>query len=96
MKKQPIAIIGVMGPEASVYLYNVLIKQSIDSYGAVNNDDFPEILLYSIPVPDFISTNEKRHEALEILKEKGAKVSDFREKKQEKWKVRRNNNEVML
>jgi len=70
MKKQPIAIIGGMGPEASVYLYNTMIKQSIAIFHAVNNDDFPEILLYSIPVPDFISTNEKRHEALEILKEK--------------------------
>jgi|SRR3989344_32630 len=70
MKKQPIAIIGGMGPEASVYLYNVLIKQSIDSYGAVNNDDFPEIVLYSVPVPDFISSNERRNEAFDILKEK--------------------------
>lgn len=70
MKKQPIAIIGGMGPEASVYFYNTLIKQSIQYFHAVNNDDFPEIVLYSVPVPDFISSNEKRGEALEILKEK--------------------------
>lgn len=70
MKKQPIAIIGGMGPEASAYFYNILIKQSIDLYNAVNNDDFPEIILYSVPVPDFISNNERRNEALGILKEK--------------------------
>lgn len=70
MKKQPIAIIGGMGPEASAYLYNMLIKQSIDLHGAVNNEDFPEIVLYSVPVPDFISNNNRRDEALKILKEK--------------------------
>lgn len=70
MKRQPIAVIGGMGPEASVYFYNTLIKQSVKYFGAVNNDDFPEIVLYSVPVPDFISTNERRDEALEILKEK--------------------------
>lgn len=75
MKKQPIAIIGGMGPEASSYLYNTLIKQSIDLYNAVNNDDFPEIILYSIPVPDFISSNDKKKEALEMLKERVADLN---------------------
>lgn len=70
MKKQPIAIIGGMGPEASAYFYNMLIRQSIDLYNAVNNDDFPEIVLYSVPVPDFISNNDRQDEALKILKEK--------------------------
>lgn len=59
-----------MGPEASVYFYNTLIKQSVKYFHAVNNDDFPEIVLYSVPVPDFISSNARRDEALEILKEK--------------------------
>lgn len=70
MKKKPIAIIGGMGPEASAYLYNLLIKQSIDEFKAVNNDDFPEILLYSIPVPDFISNNKNKEKALAMLKER--------------------------
>ncbi len=75
MNKQSIAIIGGMGPEASAYLYNTLIKQSIDLYNAVNNDDFPKIILYSIPVPDFISSNDKKNEALEMLKESVADLN---------------------
>lgn len=70
MKKKPIVIIGGMGPEASAYLYSLLIKQSIDEFKAVNNEDFPEILLYSIPVPDFISNNKNRQKALRMLKER--------------------------
>lgn len=70
MKNKPIAIIGGMGPEASAYLYTTLINNSVKKFGAINNDDFPEIILYSIPVPDFISTSAKEHEAVEILKQK--------------------------
>lgn len=70
MRNKPIVIIGGMGPEASAYLYDKLIEQSITLYKAVNNDDFPEIVLHSIPVPDFISNNNRRKEALRILIEK--------------------------
>lgn len=77
MEKRPIAIIGGMGPEASAYFYNILIKQSIDLFGAVNNDDFPEIILHSIPVPDFISSNKRTNEALEMLKERIVKLNKF-------------------
>ena len=59
-----------MGPEASVYFYNTLTKQSVKYFNAVNNDDFPEIVLYSIPVPDFISTDERKGEALKTLQKK--------------------------
>lgn len=62
-----IGIIGGMGPEASVYLYKMLIELSIREFGAENNDQFPEIVLDSVPVPDFISSNEKKEEALQML-----------------------------
>lgn len=67
MNKQPIVILGGMGPEASAYLYDLLIKQSIELFGAKNNEDFPEIILHSIPVPDFISSDRREQEALEML-----------------------------
>lgn len=62
-----IGIIGGMGPEASVYMYNLLIEQSIKFYRAKNNEDFPEVILYSIPVPDFISSEKNKKKALRIL-----------------------------
>jgi aspartate racemase len=70
MKNKPIAIIGGMGPEASAYLYTTLINNSVKHFQAVNNEDFPQIVLYSVPVPDFISTSAKEQEAVEILKQK--------------------------
>lgn len=68
--KKAIVVLGGMGPEASVYMYKLLIEKSISEFGAKHNDEFPEIILYSIPVPDFISSNSKRDEALRMLKER--------------------------
>lgn len=69
-KGKAIAILGGMGPEASNYMYKTLIDLSISDFGAKNNDDFPEIILHSIPVPDFISSDSKQKQALEMLKAK--------------------------
>lgn len=68
--KEAIGIIGGMGPEASVYIYKLLIEFSVKYFGAKNNDDFPEIVLHSIPVPDLISSNKKKKEALKMLKKR--------------------------
>jgi aspartate racemase len=70
IKNNAIAILGGMGPSASVYLYDMLIKLSAKLYGAKNNDDYPEIILHSIPIPDFISSDEKQQEALLMLQER--------------------------
>lgn len=50
-----IGIIGGVGPQASAYLYSEIIKIAQEKYGVKENNQFPEIILYSIPVPDFIS-----------------------------------------
>lgn len=70
MNKKAIGILGGMGPEASNYLYKTLINLSIKYFNAKNNDDFPEVIIHSIPVPDFISSNKKRGEALQMLLER--------------------------
>lgn len=67
IRKGAIGILGGMGPKASSYLYETLIDLSVKYFGAKNNDDFPEIILYSIPVPDFISSSEKKEKALKML-----------------------------
>ncbi len=53
-----IGVLGGMGPQASAEFYRILIDKSIKEFDVMNNDEFPEILIDSIPVPDFIS-NEK-------------------------------------
>ncbi len=69
-KSRAIAILGGMGPEASVYMYKLLIERAVSHFGAKNNDDFPEIVLYSVPVPDFISNDKSKKKALNMLIEK--------------------------
>lgn len=65
-----IGIIGGMGPEASAHFYKLLIYHAQKDFRVEKNEDFPEIILDSVPVPDFI-TNEKREaEALNILVER--------------------------
>lgn len=79
MKKQSktIGIIGGMGPYASAYFYKLLLKKSSDNYGAKNNDDFPEILIDSVPVPDFISDTKKLKEARKMLISRIKEMNSF-------------------
>ncbi|HUY85254.1 MAG TPA: amino acid racemase [Candidatus Dormibacteraeota bacterium] len=67
-----IVIIGGMGPQASLELHRRLLQVAA-THGAVNGDDFPEVLHISIPVPDFISSGSHRT-GLERIKQslKGA------------------------
>src|SRR6185437_6903357 len=68
--RKAIGVLGGMGPEASEYLYKTLIALSINYFGAKNNDDFPEIVLQSVPVPDFISDEKSKEKALTMLLER--------------------------
>lgn len=69
-KEKVIAILGGMGPQASAKLVEILINKSIKDFGAKNGDDFPEIILDSVPISDFISKPESIKHALEILTER--------------------------
>lgn len=55
---QRIVIIGGMGPQASLELHKRLIASAANA-GACKNDDYPEILHASIPVVDFINSDDK-------------------------------------
>lgn len=70
MKQKAIGIIGGMGPEASKHFYGLLISHAQKDYRVSKNEDFPEIYLASIPVPDFITTEERENEALDMLKDR--------------------------
>ena len=55
MNNKAIGIIGGVGPQATQFIYGKIIEISQLKYGATNNNDYPRILIDSIPVPDFIS-----------------------------------------
>jgi len=76
-KKNIIGVIGGMGPYASAFFYKLLIKKSTEEYGAKNNDDYPEIVIDSVPVPDFISDIDHLTAAKEILISRVKALNNF-------------------
>jgi len=76
-KNKMIGLIGGMGPYASLYFYGLLLKKSNDLYGAKNNDNYPEIVIDSVPVPDFISDTERMDIAKKILISRIEKLNYF-------------------
>lgn len=72
-----IGLIGGMGPYASVYFYKLLLDKSRDLYCAKNNNDFPEILIDSIPVPDFISNTSELNTAKKMLVSRIKRMNEY-------------------
>ena len=62
-----VGLIGGVGPQATQFIYGKIIDLSQSKYGAKNNDDYPQILIESVPVPDFISDTSRIEEAKEML-----------------------------
>src|SRR3990167_6806551 len=77
MKNKPICIIGGMGPQASNELYRLLIEKSISQYGAKADQDFPEILIYSLAAPDIISNGTNFGKTVDLLRSIIQKVQVF-------------------
>lgn len=76
MHNKPIGIIGGMGPDASVRLYGQMIEMARDEFKAKENHEYPEIVLQSVPVPEFFSNTKRMEEALTMLKDRVEKISE--------------------
>ena len=76
-KNEPIGILGGMGPDASARLYQVMINMARDEFGARQNEEDPELVIYSIPVPDFISDMSRSEEAMFMLKQRVRNLSNL-------------------
>ncbi len=62
-----IGIIGGVGPQATAFLYQKIVTSAQTNHGAVNNEDYPDMLIASVPVPDFISSKKHLEEARQML-----------------------------
>lgn len=58
VQQSVICILGGMGPQASARLLKLLVDKAAREFGAKNDDEFPEIIVDSVPVPDFISDSK--------------------------------------
>lgn len=55
-KYKTIGILGGMGPGATVDLYGKIIRCMQTAYGAVQDNEFPPILIYNLPLDGFDET----------------------------------------
>jgi aspartate racemase len=65
-----IGILGGMGPQASAKLYELLISGSKAYTSAAIDDNYPEIVLLNVPVPNFISNKNEIVKAKQMLIER--------------------------
>lgn len=72
-----IAILGGMGPQASAKLLQVIIDMATHDYSAKNDDDYPEIIVDSVPVPDFISNKQSVETVRAMLQTRVKKLQMF-------------------
>lgn len=75
--KKKIGIIGGMGPFASAHFYRLLLEKSSCNYGTKDNDDYPEIIMDSLPIFDFISSTDNIEGAKRILMGRAKQLVKF-------------------
>lgn len=75
MMKKIIGVLGGMGPESTAIFYYDLIKQCQKQYGAKQDEDYPEIFIYNLPIPNIVEGLRKPKETLNMLVS-GAKKID--------------------
>jgi len=75
--KNIIGVLGGMGPQASQEFYRLFIEGARHRYGARNNDEFPEIVIDSVPVPDFLADTDKMEEAAGMLEDRICRLTTY-------------------
>ena len=75
--KKIIGLIGGMGPFASARFLQILLEKSSKELKCQGSSDFPEIILDSVPVPDFISDTNNLEISRKMLMKRVKKLSDF-------------------
>ena len=67
IKKKIVGVLGGMGPESTAIFYHAVIKQCQKQYGAQYDEDYPEILIYNLPIPNIVEGLNKPDETLDML-----------------------------
>jgi len=72
--KQPIIILGGMGPQASLQLHKLILEKSRPFHNGTP-DSYPEIMHLSMQIPDFIASTKRYNAALAQIKETCSQIS---------------------
>ncbi len=70
-----LGILGGMGPQASIRLYELIIQSSIRDYGIRDNANVPHILLDNIPVPDLVLSRDDEEKTIRIVEEEAKRLA---------------------
>ena len=62
-----IGVLGGMGPEATAFFYSEIIRLFQKQCGAKYDSDYPEILIYNLPLPDVVRKPVKQSRVTDIL-----------------------------
>ncbi len=65
--KKTVGILGGMGPQASIKLYEQIIEKSSTDHQAKRGSDFPHLLISNLPIPDLIQNDKDLSTAVEML-----------------------------
>lgn len=68
-RRKTIGVLGGMGPVASAETYMQIIRICQRKYGAIEDIDFPEIFIYSLPLEGFDSVGFHTKDRTRILKQ---------------------------
>jgi len=83
-KYKKVGIIGGMGPESTALLYRDIVRSFQTAFGAYKDEDFPEMLIHNLPIPD-ITVNIEREDlvrqmlsrSIHFLEQSGAELIAF-------------------
>ena len=62
-----LGIIGGVGPQATAFIFERIIEAAQNNFGAINNEDYPDLRIATVPVPDFISDEKNIEPAKRML-----------------------------
>ncbi|MBU0980763.1 MAG: amino acid racemase [Nanoarchaeota archaeon] len=69
-----IGILGGMGPESTAELYLRIIKLFQKKFGAKYDDDYPEMIIYNLPIPDVVEDPTRMQDIRDMLVEDAKKL----------------------
>ncbi|PIR58850.1 MAG: hypothetical protein COU69_03570 [Candidatus Pacebacteria bacterium CG10_big_fil_rev_8_21_14_0_10_56_10] len=73
--KPTIAILGGMGPQASAEVLARVMWVAQQRFGAETADQFPEVILSSVPIPEFFESRSDRRQAEAMLVDRVRELS---------------------
>jgi aspartate racemase len=69
-----IGVLGGMGPESTALFYQFLIQECQKQFGACKDDEYPEIIIDSLPIPDVVERVEDRQGVTTMMQQGALKL----------------------